>query len=37
VLIVTHNHALAEQCGRIAEIVDGRLTSDRRLTERRAA
>ena len=31
VLLVTHNHALAEQCGRIVEIVDGRVTSDRRL------
>jgi lipoprotein-releasing system ATP-binding protein len=29
VLIVTHNHALARQCGRIVEIVDGRITSDR--------
>jgi lipoprotein-releasing system ATP-binding protein len=31
VLVVTHNHALAEQCGRIVEIVDGRMVSDRRL------
>ena len=31
VLIVTHNHELARQCGRIVEIVDGRLTSDRRI------
>jgi lipoprotein-releasing system ATP-binding protein len=31
VLLVTHNHALAEQCGRIVEIVDGRITSDRAL------
>jgi lipoprotein-releasing system ATP-binding protein len=31
VLIVTHNHELAAQCGRIVEIVDGRLTSDRRI------
>jgi len=31
ILIVTHNRALAEQCGRIVEIVDGRVTSDRRL------
>ena len=31
ILIVTHNRALAEQCGRIVEIVDGRITSDRRL------
>jgi lipoprotein-releasing system ATP-binding protein len=30
VLIVTHNHALAAQCGRIVEIVDGRVLSDRR-------
>jgi lipoprotein-releasing system ATP-binding protein len=30
VLIVTHNHALAAQCGRIVEIVDGRMLSDRR-------
>jgi len=33
VLLVTHNHALAEQCGRIVEIVDGRITSDRALTQ----
>jgi len=31
VLIVTHNHELARQCGRIVEIVDGRLTSDQRI------
>jgi lipoprotein-releasing system ATP-binding protein len=31
VLIVTHNQALAAQCGRIVEIVDGRLVTDRRL------
>jgi lipoprotein-releasing system ATP-binding protein len=31
ILIVTHNRALAEQCGRIVEIVDGRITSDERL------
>ena len=31
VLIVTHNHDLARQCGRIVEIVDGRLTSDQRI------
>jgi len=31
VLIVTHNHELARQCGRIVEIVDGSLTSDRRI------
>lgn len=30
VLFVTHNHALAAQCGRIVELVDGRLVSDRR-------
>jgi lipoprotein-releasing system ATP-binding protein len=30
VLIVTHNHALAAQCNRIVELVDGRLVSDRR-------
>jgi lipoprotein-releasing system ATP-binding protein len=30
VLIVTHNHQLAAQCGRIVEIVDGRVVSDRR-------
>jgi lipoprotein-releasing system ATP-binding protein len=29
VLLVTHNHALAAQCGRLVEIVDGRVTSDR--------
>ncbi len=29
VLIVTHNHELAAQCGRIAQIVDGRLVADR--------
>jgi lipoprotein-releasing system ATP-binding protein len=26
ILIVTHNHELARQCGRIVEIVDGRIT-----------
>ena len=31
VLIVTHNHEIARQCGRIVEIVDGRITSDRRI------
>jgi len=31
ILIVTHNHALAAQCGRIVEIVDGGVTSDRRV------
>jgi len=30
VLIVTHNHDLAAQCGRIVQIVDGRLVADRR-------
>jgi lipoprotein-releasing system ATP-binding protein len=30
VLIVTHNHALAAQCGRVVQIVDGRLVADRR-------
>ena len=34
VLLVTHNHALAEQCGRIVEIVDGRITSDRAVAAR---
>jgi lipoprotein-releasing system ATP-binding protein len=33
ILIVTHNHALARQCGRIVEIVDGRITSDRRTSK----
>ncbi len=31
VLVVTHNHALAAQCSRIVELVDGRLVSDRRI------
>jgi lipoprotein-releasing system ATP-binding protein len=31
VLIVTHNRALAGQCSRIVEIVDGRVTTDQRL------
>ena len=31
ILIVTHNRDLAAQCGRIVEIVDGRITTDRRL------
>ncbi|HET7198491.1 MAG TPA: ABC transporter ATP-binding protein [Burkholderiales bacterium] len=31
VLIVTHNPQLARQCSRIVEIVDGRITTDRRL------
>jgi lipoprotein-releasing system ATP-binding protein len=30
VLVVTHNHQLAAQCGRIVEIVDGCVVSDRR-------
>jgi lipoprotein-releasing system ATP-binding protein len=30
VLIVTHNHALAAQCDRIVELVDGRIVADRR-------
>jgi lipoprotein-releasing system ATP-binding protein len=30
VLIVTHNHALATQCDRIVELVDGRIVGDRR-------
>ena len=30
VLIVTHNHDLAAQCGRIVQIVDGHLVADRR-------
>ncbi|HEY6967274.1 MAG TPA: ABC transporter ATP-binding protein [Burkholderiales bacterium] len=29
VLIVTHNHELASQCGRVLQIVDGRIVSDR--------
>jgi len=29
VLLVTHNHELAAQCGRIVEIVDGQITRDR--------
>jgi lipoprotein-releasing system ATP-binding protein len=33
VLLVTHNHALAAQCGRIVELVDGRVISDRRVVE----
>jgi lipoprotein-releasing system ATP-binding protein len=32
VLIVTHNHALAGQCDRIVELVDGRLVGERRPT-----
>jgi len=31
ILIVTHNRELANQCSRIVEIVDGRITTDRRL------
>jgi len=30
VLVVTHNHAFAEQCDRIIELVDGAIVSDRR-------
>ena len=30
VLVVTHNHELARQCGRIVELVDGRIVRDRR-------
>ena len=30
VLIVTHNHELAAQCGRVLQIVDGGIVSDRR-------
>ncbi len=30
-LIVTHNHDLAAQCDRIIDLVDGRLTGDRRI------
>ncbi len=30
VLLVTHNHDLARQCGRIVELVDGRIVADRR-------
>ncbi len=31
ILLVTHNRGLAEQCSRIVQIVDGRITSDQRL------
>jgi lipoprotein-releasing system ATP-binding protein len=31
VLLVTHNHALAAQCDRIVELVDGQIVGDRRL------
>ncbi|MGE5640768.1 MAG: ABC transporter ATP-binding protein [Clostridia bacterium] len=31
VLIVTHNHDLARQCGRRIDLVDGRIVSDRKL------
>ena len=31
VLLVTHTHELARQCGRLVEIVDGRITADRKL------
>ena len=37
VLIVTHNHALAAQCDRIIELVDGRIVSDRRVLPQQAA
>ncbi len=37
VLIVTHNHALAAQCDRIIELVDGRIVSDRRVPPQQAA
>ena len=30
ILLVTHNRELATQCGRIVEIVDGRITTDQR-------
>ncbi len=30
ILIVTHNRALADQCDRIVEIVDGRIIPDER-------
>ncbi|RWB69800.1 MAG: ABC transporter ATP-binding protein [Mesorhizobium sp.] len=30
-LVVTHNHELAAQCDRIIDLVDGRLTGDRRI------
>jgi lipoprotein-releasing system ATP-binding protein len=33
VLIVTHNQALAAQCDRIVELVDGRLVADRAVTQ----
>lgn len=34
VLLVTHNHALAGQCDRIVELVDGRIVSDRPTIDR---
>ena len=34
ILIVTHNRALAEQCSRIVQIVDGRITTDERIPGR---
>jgi lipoprotein-releasing system ATP-binding protein len=37
VLIVTHNHALAAQCDRIIELVDGRIVADRRVSPQQAA
>jgi lipoprotein-releasing system ATP-binding protein len=37
VLVVTHNHAFAEQCDRIIELVDGQIVSERRLSAPRTA
>ena len=34
VLVVTHNRQLAAQCGRIVELVDGRIVEDRRVAAR---
>jgi lipoprotein-releasing system ATP-binding protein len=31
VLVVTHNHALAAQCDRVIELVDGQIVSDKRV------
>jgi lipoprotein-releasing system ATP-binding protein len=31
VLVVTHNHALAAQCDRVIELVDGQIVSDKRI------
>jgi lipoprotein-releasing system ATP-binding protein len=33
ILVVTHNHALADQCDRIVELVDGRILGDRRIEQ----